>query len=513
MRFRLAAIVLVSVASVRIVATYKALSQTTDEPAHLAAGMEWLERGTYTYEPQHPPLARVAGAIGLRFAGVPFMHSGDLFLDGDRMLGYGHRYDHNLFYGRLAILPFFWIACAVVFLWARRISGDAAAVTAVLIFTTIPPVLGHAGLATTDMALAAFTGAAAFAGWIWIEKPSVKRSLVFGVLAGLAVSSKFSALVFIPAALIALYGFSSRPALLSLIRPALMSALAACCVMTTVYRFAPLPALYEGIQAVWRHNAAGHPAWLLGRRSLHGFWYYFPVVSGLKTPLALLILTIAAMGRRVAAAPLAFAGAVILAASFGSINIGIRHILPIFIGLSVGCGTAAAQWIRTGGTPVRVVFLLLIGWQIVSGALCHPEYIAYTNELAGSRPDRLLADSDLDWGQDMKLLAKRIYRLGVPDFTFKMSDGGYIAAGNDFPFVVQMPDGDRPRPGWNAVAITAWRTTGEPRWAEKTEPRERIGRSILLYYFPEQASPRGEILIPSLNAPAERNRTHLDTGR
>jgi len=485
MLIRLVALLLVLVASARIVATYKALSGTTDEPAHLAAGREWLDKGTYTYERQHPPLARVAGAIGLRFAGVPFIHRGDLFLDGDRMLGYGHRYERNLFYSRLAMLPFFWIACAVVFLWARRISGDGAALAAVLVFTTIPPVLGHAGLVTTDMALTAFTGAAALAGWVLFEKPDLKGALLFGVMAGLAVSSKFSALVFIPAGLVPLYALSPRPALRSLIVPLLVSLGAACSVVTLVYRFAPVQAIYEGIQAVWRHNEAGHPAWLLGKRSEHGFWYYFPVVTGLKTPLAMLILFAAAMWRRTGAGPLAFSGAILLAASFGSINIGIRHILPIYIGLSVACGVAMVHGLRTGGAVVRVAVALLVGWQIVSGALFHPGYIAYTNELAGKRPDRLVADSDLDWGQDMKLLAQRIFQLGVPKFTFKMSDGGYIAAGNDFPFVVQMPDGDHPLPGWNAVAITAWRTTGEPRWAEKAEPRERIGRSILLYYFPE----------------------------
>jgi len=485
MSFRLAALFLVLVASARIIATYKALSGTTDEPAHLAAGREWLDKGTYTYERQHPPLARVVGAIGLRLAGAPFIHSGDLFLDGDHMLGYGHRYERNLFYSRLAMLPFFWITCGVVFVWASRISGDGAGLVAILLFTTLPPVLGHAGLVTTDMALTAFTGAAALAGWILFEKPDVRRALVLGVMAGLAVSSKFSALVFIPAGLVPLYLLSSRPALRSLVLPALLSLVAACCVVSSVYRFAPLPAVYEGIQAVWRHNQAGHPAWLLGRRSEHGFWYYFPVVTGLKTPLAMLILVVAALWRRAAAGPLAFSGAILLVASFASINIGIRHVLPIYIGLSVACGVATVYWIRSGSAAVRVAVALMLGWQIVSGALFHPEYIAYTNELAGNRPDRMLADSDLDWGQDMKLLAKRIFQLGVPRFTFKLSDGGYIAAGNDFPFVVQMPDGDRPQPGWNAVAITAWRTTGEPRWAEKAEPRERIGRSILLYYFPE----------------------------
>ncbi|MES1255747.1 MAG: hypothetical protein ABUS56_09070, partial [Acidobacteriota bacterium] len=41
-RSRLVFLLLVSVASLRIVSTYHVFNETSDEPAHLAAGMEWL---------------------------------------------------------------------------------------------------------------------------------------------------------------------------------------------------------------------------------------------------------------------------------------------------------------------------------------------------------------------------------------------------------------------------------------------------------------------------------------
>ena len=47
-----------------IIGTYPVFSHTADEPAHIAAGMELLDRGSFTYEQQHPPLARLAVAIG-----------------------------------------------------------------------------------------------------------------------------------------------------------------------------------------------------------------------------------------------------------------------------------------------------------------------------------------------------------------------------------------------------------------------------------------------------------------
>jgi 4-amino-4-deoxy-L-arabinose transferase-like glycosyltransferase len=171
------AVLLVLIASLRIVSTYKTLSHTTDEPAHLAAGMEWLEGGRYTYENQHPPLARVLGAIGLHLAGSRWSHGPEMYFEGYHLLGYNHRYAHNLFYARLAMLPLFWIASLVVFLWTSRIAGGAAAFVATLLFTTTPAVLGHAGLATTDMAVTAFTGAAVLSALYWADRPNWKRSI------------------------------------------------------------------------------------------------------------------------------------------------------------------------------------------------------------------------------------------------------------------------------------------------------------------------------------------------
>src|SRR5215469_3684594 len=62
--------ILVAAAIARLVPVYSALSQTYDEPAHIAAGMEWLDRGKYTYDAQHPPLARMADALGLYIRGL-----------------------------------------------------------------------------------------------------------------------------------------------------------------------------------------------------------------------------------------------------------------------------------------------------------------------------------------------------------------------------------------------------------------------------------------------------------
>src|SRR6202051_1823270 len=56
--------VILALGTLPIIGTYPVFSHTTDEPAHIAAGMELLDRGSFTYERQHPPLARLAVAFG-----------------------------------------------------------------------------------------------------------------------------------------------------------------------------------------------------------------------------------------------------------------------------------------------------------------------------------------------------------------------------------------------------------------------------------------------------------------
>ena len=140
----------------RIAATYPVFTQTWDEPAHIAAGLEWLQRGEYNFEPLHPPLARIAAAVGPYLAGARLTpDEPNPWVQVNRILGAGAGYHRMLALARAANLGFFLIAGIAVFLLARRAAGPWPGVVAVLLFTTLPPVLAHAGFATTDLALAA----------------------------------------------------------------------------------------------------------------------------------------------------------------------------------------------------------------------------------------------------------------------------------------------------------------------------------------------------------------------
>ncbi len=483
----LAAILLVIVASARIVSTYSVFNHTIDEPDHLAAGMEWLSAGKYLYEDQHPPLARIMGALGPYLAGERWRGGPDSYREGYRILGHDAHYDRTLALGRAGILPFFWIASAVVFLWGWRMAGGAAALLGALLFTTLPPVLAHSGLITTDMAAAAWIGAAALASLYWAERPDRLRTVLFGMALGLACLSKFSALLFLPVALLAMHR-----ALLWRHRRSLAAACGiALLVIWAGYRFSfarvdylhlrlPAPRFFTGLATLWAHNAAGPASYLLGRRSSSGFWYYYPVVLAIKTPLAFLALAIA--GFRRASTPALFSLAILVSGLASHIDIGVRHILPIYVGLAVVGGNVAATMLQR--RAIRWILAGLLLWQCTSGALQHPDYLAYTNEIAGRHPEDFLADSDLDWGQDMKRLAARLQLAGATEVTFEPFNKTYPSlAGDAFPRILPINESHRSA-GWNAVSVSTWKIFGVPQWADGSPPQEKVGRSILLWRLP-----------------------------
>jgi hypothetical protein len=534
----LAVVVLTTLALARIVATYPVFNQTWDEPAHVAAGMQWLEPGAYTYEPLHPPLARVCTAVGPWLAGIrPGGHE-SVWLEGNAILHAGDRYDRNLSLARMGVLPFFILATVVVFAWGRRVGGAPAAIGASLLFTTLPPVLGHAGIATTDMAAAATIALATYCAIRWLEQPTPGRSLLLGVAVAAALLSKFSALLFLPAAAVAVAVVRwparqagrpppPKPRRTSGLRAAYLTALVA---VWAGYRFDvgpltpaagaqveadpgatdalgrlaaapiyPAPALFEGVGQLAAKNRAGHKSYLLGEVRETGWWYFFPVALAVKTPLPFLLLcavgAIAAVRappgdhRRSQLLPPAIALAILLACLPSRINIGVRHVLPLYPFLAVTAGLGLAHLVRSRRAVPLVGAALLLGWHLVSSARTHPDYLAYFNELAGSRPERILVDSDLDSGQDLKRLADTLRARKIPSVWLAYAGSATVAEHGLPP--VRWLEPHQPASGWVAASLYSLKlgSLGHPghddfAWLERHTPVARIGRSILLYYVP-----------------------------
>src|SRR5437764_423647 len=99
-------LVVIALAASLVVRTYKTFAHTLDEPVHIAAGMELLDRGRFTYEQQHPPLARLAAALGPYLEGARSQGNPDMLNEGLAILYGSENYQGTLTAARLGILPF-----------------------------------------------------------------------------------------------------------------------------------------------------------------------------------------------------------------------------------------------------------------------------------------------------------------------------------------------------------------------------------------------------------------------
>lgn len=157
--------------------------------------------------------------------------------------------------------------------------------------------------------------------------------------------------------------------------------------------------------------------WLQRTAYLRGEFYsggrveYFPLVLAWKTPLATLLLAgmglaALALGRVRSRDPLLSVGLVTFAVTYAAatlgadLNIGQRHLLPLYPLVFVAAGAAAA-WADT--RLGRAVVPALAAWLCVSSLAAYPHFLGYFNELAGGwrRGHLLLADSNVDWSQDL----------------------------------------------------------------------------------------------------------------
>src|SRR5205823_1621222 len=118
--------------------------------------------------------------------------------------------------------------------------------------------------------------------------------------------------------------------------------------------------------------------------------------------------------------PLAFALGILVPAMTSHVNIGLRHILPIYSGLSILAAVGVVYLMESQATAKwgGLLAAVLIVWTGASGLSHHPDYIAYFNEIAGERPERIVLDSDLDWGQNTIRLARRLREVGATQVAF-----------------------------------------------------------------------------------------------
>jgi len=222
-----------------------------------------------------------------------------------------------------------------------------------------------------------------------------------------------------------------------------------------------------------------------------------------KTPIAFLILLAAGVAFAVrkrewfrrAGPPLAFSAGIMLVGLFTHINIGIRHILPIYIGFSLLAAAAAMHWVELGRARKRILIAVaaLVVWLAGSSLLSHPDYLPYFNEFAAGEPENILVDSDLDWGQDLKRLGARLHEAGAQQLKWVPLQVTDFQTEFGLPPIDTHMDVVNPAPGWSAVSLTVLKQRrlglwdsypGVTIWPDRIQPTEKVGKSIWLWYFP-----------------------------
>jgi hypothetical protein len=200
------------------------------------------------------------------------------------------------------------------------------------------------------------------------------------------------------------------------------------------YRVLPEAYLYGLVDI--RMGESYRASYLLGRVYLHGRWFYFPVAFVIKSTAAFLILVgLSAMAvgldrfknpRKVLflLIPTFFYFAV---AMLSGLNLGIRHVLPIYPLLAILAGGGTSALIRHNHRWDYVVISLL-AWHVVSSLSSFPNYLAYSNEFWGgpAHTDKYLTDSSVDWGQQLKSVARYLEQNRIHDCYFAYLAGPLI---------------------------------------------------------------------------------------
>ena len=516
-------------ATLLIVSTYPVFSQTCDEGQHLAAGMEWLDRGSYSYEVLHPPLARVAMALGPYLAGARLQGNAFVYDEGNAILEYQDHYQRTLTLARLGILPFFWLACFVLWRFISRNYGQWHAALAALLFAFCPPVLANASLATTDMALTAIFLLALVCFWKFLQEPKSSSAALAGVTMALAILCKLSAVPYLGISCTALYvycliekrhipswkyigiggvtvaftiwagyrfsvGAILYEGTISPLEMAYLRRLPDTVTRAFFFHGVPAPEFFKGLAKAFSLAEAGENGYLLGETYRGGRWYFFPIAIAVKTPIPLLLL--AAIGAlravirprlRNAVLPLVGIAGPLSVAMLGSANIGMRYVLVIYPFLAL-LGGYALLWLwqvsgsRSKMLAYRSLPTILVIWNIVTCVRATPDFIPYFNELAAPYGSRILVDSDFDWGQDLNRLSAALQQQRI-DSVWIAYEGSADLKRRGLPYWQPLLPNETPS-GWIAISEFEIKTKpGDFGWLEKCKPERIVGKTIRLYHL------------------------------
>lgn len=553
-------------------------SMTYDEAVHIPAGYIYWRLGDFTFNAEHPPLAKLIATVPLLIT-APALPE----LDGyTGTVGYAFCFEANetraiLLAPRLMIALLGVALVGAVYWWAATLLGRRGGLCAAFLLALEPSFTAHSSLVTTDVPIALFFLVAIACLWALSRRLTAVRVAAFSLAVAAAAITKFNAVLLAPVVLILVTtvvlgrrdlrwslsgrrvgGAAAPEALRS--RRAKASAFAVVLLAVLAVTYGAIWAAYgfsfrgpdrgdrvhalsvPGFLSTWRqrgpvvspqpyqfiderrllphayvsgllhvavHNARGHLSFLLGDTSTHGWRWYFPLAVLLKTPLPLLLAVVLgavllARTRVLAAGEVAFLAVpplvYLLASMASTLNIGIRHMLPVYPFMAMVAASLVVS-VPTLGKRARryltVTVALLALWHAFEGLRFRPHFLSYFNQLAGGPANgyRCLSDSNVDWGQDLYLLREWVAEnapddLKVSYFGPAMPDLDEGIACRYLTPPLLRPDAPNRaslRPG-DTVAVSATHLVGmggvdeaKFRGLRRYRPLARVGYSILVY--------------------------------
>jgi hypothetical protein len=387
----------------------------------------------------------------------------ECFLDGRDFL-FHNDFNRVVFRARMAAALFSFALALLVFVSARAMFSTTAAFLALALLVLDPNFLAHGALVTTDVGSALTIFASVYAFYLWRKAPTRPRLILVGLAAGLALMTKFTGvLVFPMLAMLALcewlfpatfsFATGSKPRSRRYMALQLAGGLAGTTAIAWIatwacygFRYAARPAglaLNPTLQnylpqlsnphsarilALLAHLRVMPESWLYGLADTkitadtytsyffghvypHGHLLYFPAAFAIKSTIPFLILFVVALvllaaqrmqcPREVVYLTLPPALYFIVAMN-SNMNIGARHLLPIYPFLYVLGAGAAGLLIRVRRFWTYPVATLLL-WQAIDAVYMYPAYMAFGNDLWGG-PKQVhlyLSDANVDWGQQL----------------------------------------------------------------------------------------------------------------
>lgn len=523
---------------------------TADEPAHIPSGYTYLKYQDYRLNIEHPPVLKAISAVPLvfnnldKFPKESFEAIQSGFWGAQWGMGVQYLYEAGNSPARillLARLPMMILALVfgfLIYLFAKDLYGKKAGILALIFFVFSPTILAHSRLVTTDVGIA-FASFCVIASFGYLLKSDYKKKwIVLTALAlGFAFLAKFSAITILPSlALMFLWDFFtekkfSKKDLINctkkLIPLSVVFLIATMMVyivyalfmlrmpneiyskeisevfvknvfnLRTIFTEGPVflrPFFYylSGFAYVFHHTTGGHLSYFLGNLSAKGVWYYFPLILLLKTQLVLWIFLLFGLLHKkfrfnvFEIGMISFIFVYMALSMRGSLNIGIRHVIPILPFIFVFASNAFNIQFQKY-TKYAFYFLTII--YILPSFIVFPYYISYANIIVPKdQKYKYFGDSNLDWGQDLRRLSEYVERNKIQNIKVDYFGGG-IPVNYYIPFAQKWTYEDGlPKEGYLAVSAThlqfskRYQSEYDKLWDIK--PYAQIGDgSILIYKF------------------------------